>query len=619
MKIKNFDWYYNDENSVTAKYLVSRNKGETVYPFDVSGDNIVDISISDYQNFKIDPSATIVDSWVFYNIARIDPSATDASAVELMVDITGYSGEVGKYNSLIIDVSGIPYISYYNDTYHYLKYITKVNTEWVDEVVDSSGNVGKYSSIDLDSMGNPHIAYFDETNGCLKYAYKNFGNWNISVVDSSGVGQYSSLKMDRGGNPNIAYYDYLNGALKYAKWIGNNWKIETIDPTYPLGGYGTQCSLSMDSLNYPHIGYNKFSTNTIEYAKWNGNLWDVSAIDTKPSGFSNISLKLDSLDYPHVSYSSNGMYHAQVVGNSWNIQTLSTDVSAGLYLSSCINSNNESIICYSLGSDLWIARRNSTTNTFVPYRIMSGVGNTPFNSIQTSRSMMYLSFHGNSLQYTEFVEGSPITIKTLDPIVMSQLITFFDKHQYTEMRTTMLDYLPELVFGKDTTDNNYMILEYFAKTYNTVNKDISLMNFYNLKRLPNSILMPFLNTMLQLEFNLDFDIRIYREFLVNILSLLLFSATDQLITNIAYPLTGYPIYYQRVKDLESFIINVHYLTPTDPPIYSRQDLGYKLILSVFNPKHYYINYTLLNIILRKFILAINTYVLKDLIIYPEEF
>jgi hypothetical protein len=49
--------------------------------------------------------------------------------------------------------------------------------------VDSAGDAGKYNSLVLDSSGNPHISYHDESNSDLKYAHYNGSSWEIETVD----------------------------------------------------------------------------------------------------------------------------------------------------------------------------------------------------------------------------------------------------------------------------------------------------------------------------------------------------------------------------------------------------------------------------------------------------
>jgi PKD repeat protein len=76
------------------------------------------------------------------------------------------------------------------------------------------------NSLALDASGNPHISYYDYKYGIIKYAKWTGSAWDISTIDSAGINyQSTSLKLDGLGNPHISYYDSINSVLKYAEVV----------------------------------------------------------------------------------------------------------------------------------------------------------------------------------------------------------------------------------------------------------------------------------------------------------------------------------------------------------------------------------------------------------------
>lgn len=193
------------------------------------------------------------------------PGMLNAQAVD------GYNAQTGKNNSIALDPSGYPHISYESSdggTHKFLKYAWYNGSTWSSTIVDTietTEGFASLTSIAVDDSGRPHIAYYSHKDGAYKYAGWNGASWEIKTVDFYGsVGwENVAIALDGNANPHIAY---LVGSykLKYARWSGSAWTIETIDAS---GSVGLDCSIAVASDGTVHVSYYDDTNRNLKYAK----------------------------------------------------------------------------------------------------------------------------------------------------------------------------------------------------------------------------------------------------------------------------------------------------------------------------------------------------------------
>ncbi len=130
------------------------------------------------------------------------------------------TGTVGLYPSLALDSSNFPVIAYYDTTNTALKFVHCNDLYCVGDVpitLDGSGadNVGGLQnsiSMVLDGSGFPVITYYDNTNTDLKFIHCDdancVGETPITIASSANdIGRNANLVLDGSGLPMIVYGD----------------------------------------------------------------------------------------------------------------------------------------------------------------------------------------------------------------------------------------------------------------------------------------------------------------------------------------------------------------------------------------------------------------------------
>ena len=184
---------------------------------------------------------------------------------ETIDDVWGEEG-LGRYNSLALDSSNHPHISYYDAPNQNLKYAYEYAPgQWSGDTIHSAPGKGEYTSLALDSEGYPHISYYDSGNTDLRYAYQDASGWHGWQISSEGrIGEYTSLALDSNDDPHIAFYDINNSELRYSYLDAEGWHHELVDGTE--GNVGKYPSLALDANDIPHISYYDWGSGDLKFA-----------------------------------------------------------------------------------------------------------------------------------------------------------------------------------------------------------------------------------------------------------------------------------------------------------------------------------------------------------------
>ena len=172
-------------------------------------------------------------------------------------------------NSLTVDSSNQPRITYYDSREGALLYAARTEGVWDVQMLDDDGDVGRFSSLALDSLDNPRIVYLEvtgarrgATTGYVKFATRNSSGdgWNIErvarlddvFIDFLGARKITSLVLDDNEMPVFTYSD--QSVIKLAYFDGTEWSTETITTSDGVP-FGELTSLAMDADGGLHLTY----------------------------------------------------------------------------------------------------------------------------------------------------------------------------------------------------------------------------------------------------------------------------------------------------------------------------------------------------------------------------
>jgi hypothetical protein len=334
----------------------------------------------------------------------------DAACNNRTLTTVDSEGDVGYYNSLALAGNGFPIISYYDATDHDLKVAICKDTTCKDtpilRTIDSWGDVGKYTSLALTSSGLPVISYYDDSYYDLKVAVCNdttCTSADVNIVDSGGdVGGFTSLALNSSDFPVISYYDWTNGDLKVAFCKDTTCTgpptLGTIDSE---GAVGWDTSLALNDSGSAVISYYDATYGTLKVVMCGDTLvctFPTTVVDTGSVG-RYISLVLNSNNLPVISYYDWGngdlkvaaCYDVICTTHALTIVDMAGDV--GVYTAVALNNNGFPVISYHdwTNGDLKMAVCNicvvPTLSTLVSSAMGSGADFSAGTGLSTSLAL----------------------------------------------------------------------------------------------------------------------------------------------------------------------------------------------------------------------------------------
>jgi hypothetical protein len=233
-------------------------------------------------NIAVDPKGN---PYVCYTPGVLKLAVFDGQRWQLQ-QIDPGSPLVSYYCSVRFGEDGVPQLSWYIEANFTLRHAVLRDGVWVVRTVDHQDGPGKFNSLVIDRSGNPQLSYIGLGGPLLKYARFTGQDWIYVILEApfkglqhSGrdTGMGNSIALDRDGNPMISYFD--TSALKFVHLVDNKWKFQVVDRFEPLDKWGWRyfrTNTVLDTDGNPHIGYQ--GPLGLKHAWWDGSQWRTQVI-----------------------------------------------------------------------------------------------------------------------------------------------------------------------------------------------------------------------------------------------------------------------------------------------------------------------------------------------------
>ena len=233
---------------------------------------------------------------------------------EWKTELIGTNTSTLEYTcSVAISRKGEPNIVWYQThdpdgaPFLHIRYAAKKDGVWLMRTVDFDFETGKWNSIGLDATGQPHLSYSSLSGGELRYATLNGDKWDVETIDSRNFkdngsfnrGLGNAIAFDVDGIPEISYYN--DALLKFAKRIAGRWKTEIVDHVSSSNSWSRyRSSIILDSHAMPHICYE--DSGAVKHAVWDGAKWQLQTLTLGSIQSRTPSMGIDAGDRLYIAY-----------------------------------------------------------------------------------------------------------------------------------------------------------------------------------------------------------------------------------------------------------------------------------------------------------------------------
>jgi hypothetical protein len=321
-----------------------------------------------------------------------------------MVDPAG-----GTHTSTALDAAGRLFISYVAG--NQLRLAVKESSGWVTTVVDSVNSA--FTSLVVEPGGTWHVAYQSTADNDLRYASPVVPAWSgtPTVVSRSGRGgEYPSVAIDPSGTVHVAYRDIDNNALRYARRLEGVWYRSELDAT---AGAGEYTDIAVEDDGTAHVAYRNGSVGSLVYGVVRDGEFRSVVVDSTNAG-TYASLGLDSEGDAHVAYYDNSardLFYAK--GNLAAFGTpvpLATTGDVGSYAALAVDSANVVHLAFRDATNADLKYAHNGTGTFSVVTVESGASNYGnYAALAVDRSRVAHLVHkdttANDLRYSSNALG----------------------------------------------------------------------------------------------------------------------------------------------------------------------------------------------------------------------